>query len=80
MKYTDTTKRKIVREVLNTSTSMRKLGNKYNLSDRTIRIIIKNYSPNDPIKPYKQQDVPKLTLRQKDLRLIINLVFVNFNT
>ena len=62
-------KRKIVREILQGKTSLRKLGQKYNLSHQTISNIIKNYSPDDPIKVYKKSVIPRLTNHQKHLRL-----------
>ena len=69
-KTTDRTKRKIVHEIINSDTSLRKLGRKYHLSPQTINTIIKRYSINDPIKPYKQQCVPRLTAAHKLLRLL----------
>ena len=64
----DRTKRTIVKEITSSDTSLRKLAQKYNLSPQTIQRIIKNYSPNDPIKPYKRRRIPRLTNAQKILR------------
>ena len=61
-------KQRIVHEVLHTCTSLRKLAWKYNLSHMTVHKIIKNHSPEDPIKPYKLTLTPKLSGRQKQLR------------
>ena len=64
-KTTDRTKRTIVYGILHSNTYLRKLSRKYNLCPETIRTIIKSHSPDDPIKPYKQQCVPRLTIEQK---------------
>ena len=61
-------KRVIIHEALNTQTSLRKLSQKHHLSANTVRNIINNFCPEDPIKPYKQKIIPKLTNQQKQLR------------
>ena len=67
-KISNRTKQRIIREVLHNKTSLSKLAQKYNLSKSSIHRIIRNYSPKDPIKPYKLKLVPRLTDRQKQLR------------
>ena len=53
---------------------MRKLAATYNVSTYTIRKVIKSNSPNDPIFPYKQLIVPRLSPIQINKRLLFSIM------
>ena len=59
-------KQRIIQNIFNNGVSLRKLGWKHKLSHQTIKNIIKNHCPTDPIKAYKRPVIPKLTDPQKN--------------